>query len=112
MILFSSTETAIRWAYALYDAVLGPFDGSGGIEMRFLAQKVFHVFLFVILSWLFSAFPVAGRARRILICALGCVTVGILSEGLQLLVSSREATLTDAMINGLSGALSAFFWVR
>ena len=112
LILLSSTETAIGWAYWLYDSIFGAFEGGGGIDDRFLAQKLYHVCLFVVLAWLLAAIPVAGRVRRLSICILACVAVGIVSEAIQLFVSGRQPTLSDAMLNGLTGVLFSFLWVR
>lgn len=112
LIFLCSTEPAMRWAYGLYDALLGVAAVGGSAEVRLVVQKLFHVFLFVVLSWLLAALPAATKTRRILICALGCVTVGALSEGVQFLVSGRGPTAADVVINGLSGTLSSFLWVR
>ena len=111
-IFFSSTGVAGRWATDLYNAVFTGFDAPGSTEMRFLAQKLFHVFLFVGLSWLLSSITVGKKARQILICGAWCFTIGILSEGMQLFISTREPSLLDVMLNGCSGALSSFLWVR
>ena len=111
-IFFSSTAVAGRWATDLYNAVFAGFDASGSTEMRFLAQKLSHVFMFVGLSGLLSSITAGNKARQILICGAWCFTIGILSEGMQLFVSSREPSLLDVMLNGCSGALSSFLWVR
>ena len=111
-IFFSSTDVAGRWATDLYSGVFAGFDVSGSTDMRFLAQKLFHVFMFVGLSWLLSSITAGKRARQILICGAWCFTIGILSEGMQLFVSTREPSLLDVMLNGFSGVLSSFLWVR
>ena len=112
LILFSSTAVAGRWATDLYNAVFTGFDASGSTDVRFLAQKLFHVFMFVGLSRLLSSITVGKKARQILICGAWCFTIGILSEGMQLFVSTREPSLLDVMLNGCSGTLSSFLWVR
>ena len=112
LILFSSTAVAGRWANDLYNAVFTGFDASGSTDVRFLAQKLFHVFLFVGLSWLLSSITAGKKARQVLICGAWCFTIGILSEGVQLFVSTREPSLLDVMLNGCSGTLSSFLWVR
>ena len=111
-IFFSSTAVAGRWATDLYNAVFTGFDASGSTDTGFLAQKLFHVFLFVGLSWLLSSITVGKKARQILICGAWCLTIGILSEGIQLFTSTRAPSLLDVMLNGFSGALSSFLWVR
>ena len=111
-IFFSSTAVAGRWATDLYNAVFTGFDASGSTDVRFLAQKLFHVFMFVGLSRLLSSITVGKKGRQILICGAWCFTIGILSEGVQLFVSSREPSLLDVMLNGCSGTLSSFLWVR
>ncbi len=111
-IFFSSTAVAGRWANDLYNTVFAGFDASGSTDMRFLAQKLFHVFLFVGLSWLLSSITAGKKATQILICGAWCFTIGILSEGLQLFASTREPSLLDVMLNGFTGVLSSFLWVR
>ena len=111
-IFFSSTDVAGRWATDLYNAVFAGFDASGSTDMRLLAQKLFHVSLFVGLSWLLSSITAGKKASQILMCGAWCFTIGILSEGVQLFVSTREPSWLDAMLNGCSGTLSSFLWVR
>ena len=111
-IFFSSTAVAGRWATDLYNAVFASLDVSGSTDVQFLAQKLFHVFMFVGLSRLLSSITVGKKGRQILICGAWCFTIGILSEGVQLLVSTREPSLLDVMLNGCSGTLSSFLWVR
>ena len=111
-IFFSSTAVAGRWATDLYSGVFAGFDASGSTDMRFLAQKLFHVFMFVGLSRLLSSITVGKKGRQILMCGACCFTIGILSEGVQLFVSTRAPSLLDVMLNGCSGTLSSFLWVR
>jgi len=112
LIFFSSTAVAGHWATDLYNAVLVGFDASGATDMPSLAPKLFHVFMFVGLSRLLSSITVGEKARQILICGAWCFTIGILGEGIQLFVSTRAPSLLDVMLNGCSGALSSFLWVR
>ncbi len=111
-IFFSSTAVAGRWATDLYNAVFTGFDASGSTDVRFLVQKLFHVLMFVGLSRLLCSITVGKKGRQILMCGAWCFTIGILSEGMQLFVSTREPSLLDVMLNGFSGVLSSFLWVR
>ena len=111
-ILFSSSDLAINWAYGLYEALFGAADTASRIETRHLTQKVYHVALFVVLSRLLVPYLRAEKSRRVMCTAFWCFAIGFLSEALQLITSSRNPSLSDAMINGLSGTLAGFVWFR
>ena len=112
LIFFSSTDVAGRWLTDLYSGVFASFDLSASTEMRFPAQKLFHVLMFVGLSRLLSSITAGKKGEQILMCGAWCFTIGILSEGMQLFFSTREPSLLDVMLNGSSGTLSSFLWVR
>ena len=111
-ILFSSSDLAINWAYGLYEALFGAADNPSRIDARHLAQKVYHVALFVVLSRLLAPCLRAEKSRRVILMAFWCFAIGILSEALQFITSSRTPSLSDAMINGLSGTLAGLVWFR
>ena len=111
-ILFSSSDLAINWAYGLYEALFGAVDTTSKIGARHFAQKVYHVALFVVLSRLLVPCLRAEKSRRVILTAFWCFAIGFLSEALQLITSSRQPSLSDAMINGLSGTLAGFVWFR
>ncbi len=111
-ILFSSSDLAINWAYGLYEALFGAADEPSRIEARHFAQKAYHVGLFVVLSRLLVPCLQAEKSRRVILAGSWCFAIGFLSEALQLITSSRHPSLSDAMINGLSGTLASFVWLR
>jgi VanZ family protein len=111
-ILFSSSDLAIDWAYDLYEALAGVADTRSRIDTRHYAQKLYHVGLFVVLSRLLIPCLQAEKSRRLMWTAFWCFAIGFVSEGLQFITSSRHPTLSDAMINGLSGTLASFIWLR
>ena len=111
-ILFSSSDLAIDWAHGVYEALLGAVDSRPKIEVRTFAQKAYHVLLFVVLSRLLVPCLQAEKRKRVILMALWCFAIGFISEGLQFATSSRHPSLSDAMINGLSGTLASFVWLR
>ena len=111
-ILFSSSDPAINWAYGLYEALLGAVDTASRIEARHFTQKVYHVALFVVLSRLLLPCLRAEKSRRVILTAFGCFAIGFISEALPSITSSPRPSLSDAMINGLSGTLAGFVWFR
>ncbi len=102
-ILFCSTDLASSWADAVF-AFFSPAGGPQGGLLRLLAQKCFHVFLFVALG-LLAALP--HRLRKPLFCVAICVVIGIGSEAFQGFWPTRSPSALDAVLNLLSG-LSAY----
>ena len=111
-ILFSSSDLAIDWAYGLYESLFGAPDTPSKAGVRHLAQKVYHVGLFVVLSRLLAPCLRAENSRRILLAAFWCFAIGFMSEAVQFMTSSRHPAISDALINGLSGTLAGFVWFR
>ncbi len=108
LILFSSTGVASQWAHGFYGYVFGDSGQALGLS-RHLAQKAYHIFLFVVLGWLLAApgMPAGSRLRR----GVGwAFLIGALSELVQLGFAGRNPMLSDVLLNGLSGSLSA--WLR
>ena len=112
LIFFSSTDVAGRWLTDFYSGVFASSGVSGSTETQFLAQKLFHVLMFVGLSCLLSSVTTGQKGRQILMCGAWCFTIGILSEGMQIFFSTRAPGLLDVMLNGCSGTLSSFLWIR
>ena len=111
LILFSSTGVASEWAHGFYGYLFGG-DSSQAVGLpRHLAQKAYHIFLFVVLGWLVAAprIPAGARLRR----GVGwAFVIGALSELVQLGFAGRNPMLSDVLLNGLSGSLSAWLRVR
>jgi len=102
-ILFCSSALA----GTLADTVFAFFLPSGGLQgglLQLLAQKCFHIFLFVVLG-LLAALP--HRLRTPLLCVGLCFAIGIGSEGFQALWPTRSPSALDAVLNVLS-ALAAY----
>ena len=109
LILFSSTGIAGRWANAIY-AMLSSHSGLGDGIAMLLFQKGYHVFLFAVLGGLLvsasSRLPALPRA------ILWCFVIGALSEALQLAFEGRGPSLADVLLNGASGSLGGWIWLR
>jgi VanZ family protein len=102
VIFFSSTSTAGRWAESLYRTISRLFydssKGQGSDLLHLLADKGFHVSLFLILAIsLWKTIPDAPfKVAAILLFGL---LVGSCSELLQALFPDRDPALTDVLIN-------------
>jgi VanZ family protein len=109
LIFFSSTGVAGRWANALY-AILSSHSGLGEGVTMFLFQKAYHVFLFAVLGALLVSG--ASRSPAFSRVVLWSFLIGSLSEALQLLFANRGPSLRDVLLNGVSGLLGAWIWLR
>lgn len=103
-IFFSSTDPVGQWAdqaYSWIATMLARYFQSeiaSSNSVHFLAEKGFHVFLFVVLAvLLWNAIPSAHR-NPIFILFIGSV-VGSCSEWLQRFQPRRDASLRDVCIN-------------
>lgn len=113
LIAFSSTAFAAiasEYAYHFYGDLLGLGGTTTGIHM--LAQKGVHFVLFFALgSTLFHSINIARFGRVVLVAAI-CLSAGIGSEGLQLLIPGRHASVADVVLNGSSGTLAVLLSLR
>ena len=107
VIFLSSTGLASSLAEAFYDAGINALHLSSSHKLHFVVEKIFHVFLFFVLGWLFSPVPTGRKRTRTLVSILCCFVVGFLSELLQSLFPGREPRVSDVLINGLSGTASS-----
>ncbi len=74
-------------------------------------QKGYHVLLFAVLGWLLvtTNWPHRNALSR---AVLGCFIIGALSEALQLAFEGRGPSIADVVLNGVSGLVGAWIWVR
>jgi VanZ family protein len=110
LILFSSTGVAGRWANQLYALFVASSDLSAGVPILVL-QKGLHVFLFAVLGWLLvtASWPRLNALPRAMLWSF---VIGAASEAVQLAFEGRGPSLADVALNGVSGSLAAWFWVR
>ena len=110
MIFFSSTSLAAKWCEAgfRYLAALlfsgfGPDQPSYGV-IHLVAEKGFHVSMFLVLAvLLWKAIP-AGRWKVATVILLGAF-VGSCSEFLQRFFPGRDPAIRDVLINVCGTAL-------
>jgi VanZ family protein len=110
LIFFSSTDTAARWAHAIY-AVGFAGPGIDGPVSMFVLQKGYHVFLFSVLGWLVAAAN-WSRLDPMPRAVLWCFLVGLLSEALQFAFEGRGPSVADVLLNGASGSAAGWIWAR
>ena len=101
-IFFSSTSVAAEWADLAYYTIVSHAPGAALLEnqnvLYLLADKGFHVFMFVILA-LVLARILTGPTSILLIAFI----VGVCSEFLQRFFPGRDPAVRDVIIN-FSGA--------
>ena len=102
-IFFSSTSVAAEWADLAYYTIVSHAPGASFLENQnvvyLLADKGFHVFMFVILALVLAR--IFTGPTSILVIAF---VVGICSEFLQRFFPDRDPAVRDVIIN-FSGAL-------
>lgn len=110
LIFFSSTGVAGRWANELYALFSANSELGAGVPMLLL-QKGYHVVLFAVLGWLLVrvGWPRLNALPRAIVWSFA---VGALSEALQLAFEGRGPSLADVALNGASGSLAAWIWIR
>ena len=113
LIAFSSTAFAgisSEYSFHFYRDLMGMGGTLSGIHM--LAQKCVHFVLFFGLgSTLSHSINIARFGRPIVVAAI-CLCAGIGSEGIQLLIVGRHASVADVVLNGSSGTLAALFSLK
>lgn len=110
LIFFSSTAIAGRWANGLF-AVVSVHAGFGEGVAYPLLKKAYHVFLFAVLGGL----PVSSPSLReplLWRAVLWSFVIGALSEALQLGFSGRGPSFADVLLNGASGSVGGWIWIR
>lgn len=103
-IFFSSTSLAAEWCEALFRwlseylfAGLRPASGSYNL-LHLLADKGFHVMMFVVLALLlWKAY--SSIHRRVWLILLSGLVVGSCSEFLQRFFPGRDPAIRDVLIN-------------
>ena len=104
VIFFSSTSTAARWCEQAYSAFSHYAYGGTNDWLHFLADKGFHVGLFLILAILLWRTIPDGSWKIALILLFG-LSIGSCSEFLQSFFPDRDPALRDVLIN-LGGTIA------
>jgi len=113
LIGLSSTRLAAEaaeYAFRFYAVLLGPglLTTGGG---RLLAQKGVHFLLFFWLGISLYYSLGNGRLQRVAWAAMICLLAALSSEGIQLFMPGRHASVGDVVLNAASGVLATVvFW--
>jgi len=114
LIFLSSTRLAgeaSEYAFCFYGALLGPgVVRAGGFHL--LAQKGIHVLLFFWLGISLYHSLRIGRLQRFAWAAMICLLAALSSEGIQLFVPGRHASVADIVLNAASGVLATAVFCR
>ena len=114
VIFLSSTRLAgeaSEYAFRYYGALLGLRLSSGGIS-HLLVQKGVHFLLFFWLGISLYYSLRIGRLQRFAWAAMICLLAAFSSEGLQLFVPGRHASVGDIVLNAASGVLATAVFCR
>ena len=114
LIFLSSTRLAreaSEHALRFYAALLGPglLTTGGG---RLLAQKGVHFLLFFWLGISLYYSLGIGRLQRFAWAAMICLLAALSSEGIQLFMPGRHASVADVVLNAASGVLATAVFCR
>jgi glycopeptide antibiotics resistance protein len=113
LIFLSSTRLAgeaAEYAFRFYGVLLGLRLSSGGLS-NILAHKGVHFLLFFWLGISLYYSLGNGRLQRLAWAAVICLLIALGSEGMQLFVPGRHASVGDVVLNAASGVLATVvFW--
>jgi VanZ family protein len=113
VIFLSSTRfagEASEYAFRYYAALLGHGFSRTGL-FHLLVQKGVHVLLFFWLGISLYYSLRIGWLQRFAWAAVICLLAALSSEGIQLFVPGRHASVGDVVLNAASGVLAtAIFW--
>jgi VanZ family protein len=114
LIFLSSTRLAreaSEYAFRFYGAMLGLRLSSTGIS-HILAQKGIHFLLFFWLGISLYYSLRIGRLQRFAWAAMICLLAALSSEGIQLFMPGRHASVADIVLNAASGVLATAVFCR
>jgi VanZ family protein len=98
VIFFSSTSIAARWCEQAYSAFFQSSHGGMNGWLHFLADKGFHVGLFLILAILLWK-TIPDASWKVALILLFGLSIGSASEFLQSYFPDRDPAFRDVLIN-------------